>query len=136
MFNLIIEAFRVSRSGLRVKILQTKLGSARPATRDPKHATKERTQHGQAGTNYHKGTKTQRKPSVTFHLCVLVSWWRKYFATESIKIAIKQLIVLLLEGVLFHHLHDIKLSVFKNKPLGRGGLTAIKCDDNRLFKPP
>ena len=54
----------------------------------------------------------------------------------SVNLSIAYPIVLLLEGVLFHHLHDIKLSVFKNKPLGRGGLTAIKCDDNRLFKPP
>jgi hypothetical protein len=32
----------------------------------------------------------QRKPSVTVHLCVLVSWWRKCFATKSTKITIKR----------------------------------------------
>jgi hypothetical protein len=51
-------------------------------------------------------------------------------------LSIAYLIAVLLEEVLFHHLHDIKLPVFKNKPLGSIRLTAIKCNDNRLFKPP
>jgi hypothetical protein len=65
-----------------------------------------------------------------------VSWWCKYFATKSIEITIKQRIVLLLERVLFHYLHDIKLSIFKNKPFGRRGLAAVEGDDNRPVKPP
>jgi hypothetical protein len=53
----------------------------------------------------------------------------------SANFSIASLIAVLLEGILFHHLHDIKLFIFENKPLGRSGLTAIKCNDSRLFKP-